>query len=381
MTPPPTAAAPAPAPAAPPEPPSAARPATIVPAQGSGGGDEPDLPATLTSPLQCPSPDEAPPGHSIFLRCVPGSEVPVSRMLLFYRLPGVEKFSSTKMTRTPRGWWTGTIPAEASTGKSAQFYVEARDATGQAVASNGRVDSPNLILVREGAAVVGKGSLPGIRHSSVSANVAEENPLDELAQRQLGREPGVHRRKVKAFWFGLGIGTGYGWHRATKLEFRDDLRVEAGLSSGGLFYLAPEIGYQFSESLGISVQGRHQFIAQQTEGTPDKRAGGPARGAQSALAKFSYFAGSGNFQTVLSVIFGGGEGFRLLVPPRPTNDPMTSLPRSDTVRGGPLMAGASVAFLYHFATHFALALDVKALLGFPDSGRLLDVGLGTQFGF
>jgi hypothetical protein len=312
---------------------------------------------------------------------VPGAEVPVSRMLLFYRLPGVEKFSSTKMSRTPRGWWTGSIPAEAAGGKSAQFYVEARDATGQEVASNGRVDSPNLILIRDGAAVVGKGSLPGIRHSSGSAPLAEENPLEELAQRELGREPGVHRRKVKAFWFGLGVGTGYGWHRASQLEFRSDLKVEEGLSSAGLFYLAPEIGYQFNEYFGVSVQGRHQFIPGQSEGTPDKRPGGPAQGAQSALAKFSYFAGSGNFQTVISGIFGGGEGFRLVVPPRPTNDPLTSLPRNDTVRGGPFMAGASLAFLYHFATHFALALDVKGLLGFPDQGKLLDVGLGTQFGF
>jgi hypothetical protein len=387
----PGSASPAPLPPPEPEQPRPAPPPPEPASEPAGQGDnagraadedgEPDLPANIPQPLYCPNPDEAPPHESIFLRCVPRPEVRVSRVLLFYRLSGDEQFLASKMSRSPRGWWSGTIPARAATGKSVQYYVEARDAGGQEAASNGKVDSPNLMLIREGAPSLAEGILAGTRVSRRrrAAAADDENPL-EAQERERQRTVGVHRRSGHSFWLGLGLGSAYGWHRATRLEFRTDLKVEAGLASAGLLYLAPEVGYQFTDSFGVSIQGRHQYIPEQKSDFLDEKDGNPAHGAHSVLGKVSYFAGSGNAQLMLSGIIGGGEGFRLVIPPKPTKDPLTSLPRSDTVRGGPGIAGASAAFLYHFGPHAALALEVKGLAGFPDAGRVVDFGLGMQFG-
>jgi hypothetical protein len=343
---------------------------------------EPDIPATIPQPLYCPNPDEAPPGESIFLRCVVKSEIQAARMLLFYRLAGDERFLASKMSRSPRGWWSGSIPAKAVTGKSVQYYVEARDSSGQESATNGRNDSPNLMLVREGAPSLSEGTLAGTRvgvRRRRSRASDDENPL-EAQERERERSSGVHRRGPRSFWIGLGLGTAYGWHRATRLEFRTDLKVESGLAAAGLLYLAPEVGYQFTSSFGVSIQGRHQFIPEQKSDFLDSHEGSPARGAHSVLAKGSYYLGAGNLQLMLSGIFGGGEGFRLVIPPKPTMDPMTTLNRNDTVRGGPFVIGAAATVLYHFSPHAALALELKGLGGFPDSGRVADFGLGMQFG-
>jgi hypothetical protein len=305
--------------------------------------------------------------------------VTAARVLLFYRTPGDEKFLSTKMSRSPRGWWSGTIPARAASGKSIQYYVEAVAASGEEAATNGRNDSPNLMLIREGAPSVSEGNLAGLPISRRRRARDEEDPL-VAQERERARTVGVHRRGAGSFWLGLGVGSAYGWHRATRLEFRNDLKVEAGPAGAGLLYLAPEVGYQFTDEIGVSIQGRDQIIPEQKSDFLDEHEGGPSHGAHSVLGKVSYFAGSGNLQLMLSGIIGGGEGFRLVIPPKPTSDPMTTLPRSDTVRGGPGIAGASATFLYHFSPHATLALDVKGLLGFPDEGRVIDFGLGMQFG-
>jgi hypothetical protein len=376
-------AAPEPAPPRVPPPPPEPVAAAPEPASDEGDDGEPDLPAAIPQPLYCPNPDEAPPHESIFLRCVVKSDVAAAKVLLFYRVPGEERFLAAKMSRSRRGWWSGSIPGRAVVGKSLQYYVEARDASGQESATNGRNDSPNLMLVREGAPSLAEGTLAGTRtgrrRRSRAADNDEENPL--LAQeRERERSTGRHRRGARSFWVGLGLGTAYGWHRATRLEFRTDLKVESGLAAAGLLYLAPEVGYQFTDDFGVSIQGRHQFIPEQKSDALDSHEGAPATGAHSILAKASYYAGSGNLQLMLSGIFGGGEGFRLVIPPRPTSDPSTTLPRNDTVRGGPLVGGASATILYHFSPHAALALELKGLVGFPDSGRVADFGLGMQFG-
>jgi hypothetical protein len=370
---------PAPRPSARPSPP----PAPVADRDRSDeDSDEPDLPATIPVPLYCPNPDEAPPEESIFLRCVTRGEVLAARVLLFYRVPGEEKFTERKMSRSPGGWWGGTIPARAATGKLVQYYVEARDGGGREAASNGRSDSPNLMLIRDGVPQVSEDSVAGTRPSRRRRRVAadEENPIEEQ-QRERSRGVGVHRRAAHSFWLGLGLGSGYGWHGATRLEFRTDLKVDAGPASSGLLYFAPEVGYQFTDYFGISIQGRHQFIPEQkSDFLDEEHLGAPAHGAHAILGKVSYFAGSGNVQLMVSGIIGGGDGFRLVIPPAPTSDPATSLPRSDTVRGGPGVAGAGLSLLYHFGPHATIVLDVKGLTGFPDAGRVVDFGLGMQFG-
>jgi hypothetical protein len=363
--------------AAPPPPPP--EPETSAPPPPEND-DEPDLPANFPTPLTCPNPDEAPPGEPIALRCVASPTIAAAKVLIFYRLPGGEKFSQVTTKRSPKGWYYGTIPSEAATGKSLQYYFVARDAGDKDVATNGRDDSPNLMLIREGAPIVGRGAL-ATRFATGGSKGDEENPLEaqESERERVFKEVGRHRRHAGSFYVGFSIGSGYGYHRASRLEYRTDLQIAEGLSSVGLIHFAPEIGYQITDALSLSVLGRFQYIPE--EGKVTANSGAPAHGANSVLAKLSYGLGSKNAQFLISLMAGGGEGFRLQVPPKPTSDVKTSLPRNDTVRAGPIIFGPGVGFLYHFVPAFAWAVEGRALIGAPDLGYAVELSTGPQVSF
>jgi hypothetical protein len=374
----PVAAAPKPVP--PPAPAPEPEPAPPKP-EPDTSNDEPDLPANFPTPLTCPNADEAPPGEPIVMRCVPSPSISVTKVLLFYRLPGGEQFSQVKASRSPKGWYIGTIPGDAVTGKSLQYYFEARDAGDKEVASNGRNDSPNLMLIREGAPPVGRGALAGLRFQSGSHRSSdEENPLEvqEHERVRATREVGMHRRRAGSIYVGVSVGSGYGYHPASRLEYRTDLQIGAGLSSVGVVHFAPEVGYQISDALSVSVMGRFQYIP--AEGTISG-GGAPAKGANSILGKLSYGLGEHNFQVLLSLLAGGGEGVRFQVPPKPTHDPKTSLPSNDTVRAGPFIFGPAVGLLFHFTPRFAWMVDGKGLFGVPDQGYAIEFSTGPQVGF
>jgi hypothetical protein len=381
--PPPPKPAPPPPPVAkappPPPPPPAPEPEPAPEAKD----DEPDLPANLPTPLYCPNPDEAPPGEAIVLRCVANPTLVVAKVLLYYRLPGGENFSQVPAQKSPKGWYIGTIPSDAATGRSLQYYFEARDSGAKEVASNGHNDSPNLMLIKEGAPVVGKGALAGLRFSSGDrSSGSEENPL-EVQERERARAAsglGKGRRRAKSIFVGLSVGTGYGYHPATKLEYRNDLLIGAGLSSVGAVHFAPEVGYMLTEAFSISLVGRFQYIP--PEGTLPANSGSPAKGANSVLGKLTYGFGLGDAQFTTSLALGGGEGFRLQVPPKPTpNNPRTNLPSNDTVRAGPFIVAPGIGFIYHFHPAFAWVVDAKALIGIPDPGYAGEISTGPQVAF
>jgi hypothetical protein len=383
---PPPPKAPPPAPvvkAAPPPPPPAPEPEPSPPPEKEAKDDEPDLPANLPTPLYCPNPDEAPPGEAITLRCVANPTLVVAKVLLYYRLPGGEQFSQVPAKKSPKGWYIGTIPSDAATGKSLQYYFEARDNGAKEVASNGHNDSPNLMLIKSGAPVVGGGALAGLRFTSGQRSSGpEENPLEaqESERARLNSGLGRNRRRAKSIFVGFSIGTGYGYHPRSLLEYRTDLKVEPGMSSVGLLHFAPELGYMLTDALSISVLGRFQYIPE--EGRPTPNTGSPAHGANSVLAKLTYGFGSQNAQFTASLAAGGGEGFRLQIPPKPTNEPKTNLPRNDTVRAGPFLVAPGAGFLYHFHPAFAWAVEAKALVGFSNStGYAVEISTGPQVAF
>ncbi len=347
--------------------------------------DEPDLPATIPQPLHCPNPDEAPPGVQIALRCVAGPGLRPTRVLLFYRVPGGEMFTAVRTARSPKGWYNGVIPAAATAGKSLHYYFEARDAADKVAARNGRGDSPNLMMLRAGAPALGTGTLAVLRFESEDRPevvTEEESPLEEIGRdkERTAAESVVHRRRPKSLWLGLGIGSGFGFYAPARLENRKDLEVEnPGSASSGTFTLAPEIGYQWSERFAVSLQGRRQFLPVQGSGDPSDSK--PPTSAIAVLGKATWFLTFGNFQAFASAIAGAGDALRLIIPPKPTMDPKTSLPRSDTVSGGPLVAGAGGGGMYHFNRHFAAVVETKLLLGAPNIAAAADFSGGAQVSF
>jgi hypothetical protein len=401
------AVAPPGAPAAPPTPPPAAAAAAATPPAAPeaeaepkaeaappppkrrkrrANSDEPDLPATIPRPLYCPTADEVPPGEEIVLHCVLQAEVTAKKVTLHYRPPGEERFVASSTSLSPGGWYKAVIPGDAAVaGKSLHYYLEARDGAGEVVGNAGRDDSPNLVLVRDGAPPLGKGLYAGMRGPRREDGEEEEDgeekedddPLKAVA-RQKAREreaAGIHRRRPGALFLGLSLGSGYGWHPRESLEFYDKSTIEAGWIPSGLFHLLPEVGWQFADRAALSVQARVQVISQQ--GSGDAKPGAPASGAFALLGRLQYFVGGGNMQGSLSLYAGGGSGFRLTIGPQPGTENL----RNDSVRGGPLVAGAGFGIIYHFSERFGFVFDAKGLQGWGDQAFVLDGVGGAQVSF
>ena len=282
------------------------------------------------------------------------------------------------MTRTSKGWYEGKIPKKAVTGKSVQFYFEGRNADGKAVVSNGRSDSPNLILIREEAAAEAAEEETGVNKQALDT---EENPLEERDESQgprlyLGK---VDTSKIgldtrygnRRLWIGIGVGSGYGYAKGHGLEARTDLQGDfvPGLAWAGLGHLAPEIGFQITPDFALSLEGRNQWIPQ-----PAKYSKFTATGAQSVLARALFYTRQSRLRFYGALDAGGGEGFRFILHPDP------QLPDfKDTVRGGPILAGLGGGLYYEMSHGVSFVTEINALAGFPIFSVVGDLNLALQF--
>jgi hypothetical protein len=112
----------------------------------------PDLPSHVSEPLYCTVPDEAPTGNDLFVHCVPQASGKTKVVTFYYRPNGVAQYNALIMERSKKGWFTAVIPAGRITGKSLQYYAEARDGREEVFANNGKGNSPNTLIVRSQSA-------------------------------------------------------------------------------------------------------------------------------------------------------------------------------------------------------------------------------------
>jgi hypothetical protein len=341
--------------------------------------EEPDLPANVPQPLYCPVPDEAPPSSEIALRCVPRPGVSFSKIVLFYRSAGSESFTTVPMVKSRKGWYSGMVPANAVVGRTLQYYVEAQLPGKKSTTSNGHSDSPNLLSIREGAARVGQGTLAAahFKKEGPASTGKEENPLleAEREREEAESESSDHRRRPHALFLAAGVGSGYGWHGKRVLEFRTEQAVATGFSPGTLLQVTPELGYQYDERTAFALQLRYQFIPE--SGSGDTKMGNPKHGAWAALARGYRFFGTGNGQPFVTATVGGGQGFRMVVPPHPE----LGVTRNDTIRGGPVVLGPGAGYLFNFNRHLGWVAEVRLLAGVPDFALLAEFATGGQVSF
>jgi hypothetical protein len=287
-------------------------------------------------------------------------------------------------TRTSPTSFAVVIAGKAVSGRSLQYHLEARDASGAIVGTAGSADSPAVLLVKSPDGANGEPSVETSRPKARTASrkaPSDEDPLAGVAaeRRQAQRAARLHRREGGAMFAGLALGSGYGWHPRAPLELRRDLDVQPGLNTGGDFHVLPEVGYQLSDDLALSLQVRVQII--QSRGSGDPTAGKPARGAVAAIARAQWFFGDDNTRFVASGNVGAGDAFRLVVPPRTDGDANTALPRHDTIRGGPLVLGPGAGVIHHFTSAIAAGAEIRTLVGAPNFAVVFDVGAGLQVGF
>ena len=381
------ASAPTPAPAPAPAP---AAPATPPVSRGI-----PELPAVLPSDLYCPAVEEASEGREIVLRCAVNPKLKAERVLLYFRPSGAPTYTAAAMQSTPKGWLEASIPEEAATGESMQYYCEARDSDDNVVATSGQEDIPNPIILTPAA----PGETPAARRVAVGGKGDGDDPLKRIKDEQKSeiRELDLHRRRKGAFWLAPGVGTGVGYHLASLLEWRKGTDVPtyaAGFRLAGTMTGYLELGYLITDHIGIAAQGRYEWIS--SEGSGDQSGGSPATRAVSVLGRGLYYLdlGTGNAQIQLSADLGGGDGYRFPFPP--TNpggtkkeiDPTTGrcvlypgsttncVPKptvvTDTVRSGPFVYGAGAGFIYHFNSHLAANVEMRVLGAGPHFGLLIE---------
>lgn len=111
----------------------------------------PELPAHLSEPLSCAVPEEAPAGADLYVHCVARPSLKAKTIAFFYRPSGVAIYNVIVMDPSKHGWFTALLPASKVTGRSLQYYAEARDAHQVIAAATGKATSPNILTLRSTA--------------------------------------------------------------------------------------------------------------------------------------------------------------------------------------------------------------------------------------
>jgi hypothetical protein len=339
---------------------------------------EPEIPSKLPEPLYCPTPSEVQPGTDLTIRCAAKPTSGTRKVVLHYRPSGTERFITADATRSHRGWYVVNIKGNEVKGSSLQFFAQAHNANNKLTASNGTDESPNILLIRKGGSGAGG---PG----GTDQPVADDDPLAHI-QRERDAESGLssegRRRPPRKVWFAMGLGSGYGWFPTRSPELNTGAKV-TGMASGGLLHLLPEIGYQLTDRIAFSLQGRYQFV--QTDTGTGNTGGQPKSWAWAVLGRvylFSdwLFGSASNLQLFGTGSLGVGTAFRLYVAPSPNyaNPGVSDFRTSDTVNGGPVAAGVGGGVVYHLNNRLALAAELRALAGFWNVATVFEAGLSAQ---
>jgi hypothetical protein len=89
--------------------------------------------------------DEVPPDKPMDVTCQAPDREGI-HVTLYYRVAGQESYTPVVM-KERLGEWVGRIPAREMSGKSIQYYLEAKDAKGKAIGNSGSAANPNIILI------------------------------------------------------------------------------------------------------------------------------------------------------------------------------------------------------------------------------------------
>jgi hypothetical protein len=343
--------------------------------------DEPDVPASIPQPLYCPIPMEGPPGQEVNLRCLTQPEIRVNRVVAYFRPDVGESYTALPMQRSTKGWYSAVIPAKQVSGRTLQFYFEAQGETNEVAVRNGKSESPNIIVLRRGAAPVGVGALAALRAETDASDAdhVETSPIELHGRERAASEEHarLRRREPGSLWLGLAAGTGRAWHGKLPLERHPARSVTAGVSPLGLGQLLPEIGWQISERVSLSLQSRHQYIPPSGSGDAESVGTAP-RSAHAVMARVQLsLLDMSDLQLMTSASLGAGSAVRMKVEPAR----QLGLVTSDTVVAGPLLVGLGAGLAYNISDHLLALVEGRALLAAWKVGLTGEINAGVQVGF
>ena len=376
---------------------------------------EPAPPNKAPEPFYCPLPSEVPPKEDILVRCLTQKQPKKSTATLYYRESGSEDFTPLPMTRSPQGWLTATVPAAAVTGNAFQYYLEAKIPGVKEPLTIGTSDGPELMPIVDGAASMNNRTLTALLQGKDTTTkplpiVDDQAPLEEInKQFQMDEElRKYHRRLAGSFFFSLGGGTGSTYHGSIRPDSHElswtnkaavaadpntpvvlgkPVMIGGGYSLALLGQLVPELGYQVTDRLALSLQGRIQYALSDSQGWLNDRTKAkiPPTWAVALFLRGQYaFFNAGNFQFFGSGIVGfglvGGGPFMGYNPKactvsqgHPCNT--TGTDHSDTISSGPLALGAGAGVMYHLSRNLALWFEVRGMVS-PSPFMVLGEGNG-----
>jgi len=155
----------------------------------------PELPANLSQPITCANKDEGILNADLYMHCAPGGNVKARSLVFYYRTTGNAHYDAATMAHNKKGWWAAVIPANRVTGKSLQYYVEARGPKDEVAARNGKPDSPNILPLRSAEAVAKKAGSTGSSDPLVGLMPAKTSP--KASSKAARRSPAAKRTKAR----------------------------------------------------------------------------------------------------------------------------------------------------------------------------------------
>ena len=257
--------------------------------------------------------DDAKAGTKVTIRVNVCAAVGAKKVVLFYRAGGQEEFVATPLDNQGGHDWVGEIPSDAVTGKSVQYYLEARDGKDKAVIAANSAASPYIIVVTTPKVVEQRedGEVPpGTGHK-------QEEPsndrgygriyLDVMAGTGIGVEPAGNHTEV-AFQY---------TNDGKIAQYRPQPIGQTGVAFAP-FHIGVELGARISKAASISAIGRFQLVTggnADSFDNADNPTMGPnlgmgthkASGAVAGQLRFRYMFGGGNFHPYVHIDAGGGQ--------------------------------------------------------------------------
>lgn len=331
---------------------------------------EPDLPARVPVPLYCSVPVEIAAGQDLVVRCVTQKQPHTASAVFHFRPDGQEvPFAELAMDRTPKGWLAAVVPAKQMSGKALSYYITARLANVEQPLYWAYPEAPRALAIRGGIPATGRPESGGM-------------------SKDRGGSPRASRRRAAgALWFAVGAGSGVVYHGRATVDSGARLPgasspapVQRGLSPASLVQLEPELGYQVSRRLSLSLLGRYQYAPM--EEALAAHVSGEKPVPTSAFALFFlgrlWSSSAHNLQAFASGGFGVGRSF-LAVIDRDCDGGACALPHSDTLHGSGAAVTASAGVLYHATPRLGVFAELREIATFPTVMALTELDLGLAF--
>jgi len=336
----------------------------MVALAGGGGESAPpavggsDAPENTSAPPAAAAPanglihlpvKKASPGAPIMIAArVSNSDV--AKVVLSYK-GGDDGAYATKDLTKAGSRFSGQIPASATSGGKISYYLEAQDSEGTVLASAGGESRPLVI------------SLGG-------KDCGDDEDCDE------GGPAGP------PIFIGIlgGIGVGYTTGHA---DLTNANKVINGFAPSSAFHIAPEFGYFVSADWRLSLQARIQIVSGPTPLVDSNGTHQPAKMGVAALARSSWFFGSGGMRPYVTAALGGGQIRHVVVFDKAARMCGSNGDQKcvDTVTAGPLFVGGGGGLSIAFTDNVGLIVELNALLGAPKFTAHFDFNGGLSLRF